>query len=29
MEYQHRRDTTATKLATDEVLNFLKAKLAP
>jgi prolyl-tRNA synthetase len=29
MEYQHRRDTAATKLATTEVLNFLKAKLAP
>ena len=29
MEYQHRRDSAATKLATTEVLNFLKAKLAP
>ena len=27
LEYQHRRDTTATKLATEEVLAFITARL--
>jgi len=29
VEYQHRRDATSTKVAVDDVFNFLKGKLAP